>query len=92
MEASMVSGAVALVVLVLAVVAIVLLTGKYKINAFLVLIGVSFIFGLLIGLPPLEVVANIKNGFGGTLTSIGIVIVAGTIMGTILEKQERRSQ
>jgi len=51
-----------------------------------VLIGVSFIFGLLIGLPPLEVVANIKNGFGGTLTSIGIVIVAGTIMGTILEK------
>ena len=29
---------------------------------------------------------GIKNGFGGTLTSIGIVIVAGTILGTILEK------
>jgi H+/gluconate symporter-like permease len=27
-----------------------------------------------------------KGGFGGTLTSIGIVIVAETIMGTILEK------
>ena len=82
----MVSGVVALFLLLLAVIAIVVLTGKYKINAFLVLIGVSFIFGLLIGLPALDVVAGIKNGFGGTLTSIGIVIVAGTIMGTILEK------
>jgi len=82
----MVSGVVALLLLLLAVIAIVVLTGKYKINAFLVLIGVSFVFGLLIGLPALDVVAGIKNGFGGTLTSIGIVIVAGTIMGTILEK------
>ena len=82
----MVSGVVALFLLLLAVIAIVVLTGKYKINAFLVLIGVSFVFGLLIGLPALDVVAGIKNGFGGTLTSIGIVIVAGTIMGTILEK------
>jgi len=47
---------------------------------------VSFVFGLLIGLPALDVVVGIKNGFGGTLTSIGIVIVAGTILGTILEK------
>ncbi|HNX73939.1 MAG TPA: GntP family permease [Spirochaetales bacterium] len=82
----MVSGVAALLLLLLAVIAIVVFTGKYKINAFLVLIGVSFVYGLLIGLPPLDVVTNIKNGFGGTLTSIGIVIVAGTIMGTILEK------
>jgi GntP family gluconate:H+ symporter len=51
-----------------------------------VLIGVSFVFGLAIGLPALDVVVGIKNGFGGTLTSIGIVIVAGTVLGTILEK------
>ena len=82
----MVSGIVALLLLLLAVILIVILTGRYKMNAFLVLIGVSFIFGLLIGLKPLDVVTGIKNGFGGTLTSIGIVIVAGTIMGTILEK------
>ena len=82
----MVSGIVALILLLLAVIAIVVLTEKYRINAFLVLIGVSFVFGLLIGLPALDVVVGIKNGFGGTLTSIGIVIVAGTILGTILEK------
>ncbi|HRY79061.1 MAG TPA: GntP family permease [Spirochaetia bacterium] len=82
----MVSGTVALLLLVVAVVAIVFLTGKYKVNAFLVLIGVAFAFGLAIGLPALDVVGKIKTGFGGTLTNIGIVIVAGTIMGTILEK------
>jgi GntP family gluconate:H+ symporter len=47
---------------------------------------VAFAYGLAIGIPPLNVVKGIKDGFGGTLTSIGIVIVAGTIMGTILEK------
>ncbi len=82
----MVSGVVALFFLLIAVILIIILTGKYKVNAFLVLIGVSFVFGLAIGLPALDVVNGIKSGFGGTLTSIGIVIVAGTIMGTILEK------
>ncbi len=82
----MVSGTVALLLLVVAVVIIVVLTGTYKVNAFLVLIGVAFAFGLAIGLPALDVVGRIKTGFGGTLTNIGIVIVAGTIMGTILEK------
>ncbi|HPE35871.1 MAG TPA: GntP family permease [Spirochaetales bacterium] len=82
----MVSGTLALALLVVAVVAIVILTGKVKVNAFLVLIGVAFVFGLAIGMPALDVVGKIKTGFGGTLTNIGIVIVAGTIMGTILEK------
>ncbi|MBP7095045.1 MAG: GntP family permease [Spirochaetia bacterium] len=82
----MVSGTLALVLLVAAVAVIVVMTGKFKVNAFLVLIGVAFAFGLSIGLPALDVVGKIKTGFGGTLTNIGIVIVAGTIMGTILEK------
>ena len=82
----MVSGAMALVYLVLAVAIIIVLTGKYKINAFLVLIGIAFAYGLAIGLPAAKVVGDIKTGFGGTLTSIGIVIVAGTILGTVLEK------
>jgi len=47
---------------------------------------VAFLFGLAIGMPALNVVKAIKDGFGGTLSSIGIVIVAGTIIGIILEK------
>lgn len=82
----MVSGGVALLWLLVAVILVIILTGRYKVNAFLVLIGVSFGYGLIIGMPASEVVTGVKNGFGGTLTNIGIVIVAGTIMGTILEK------
>lgn len=82
----MVSGGMAIFLLLASVVLIIVLTGKLKVNAFMVLIGISFAYGLAIGMPALDVVKGIKNGFGGTLTSIGIVIVAGTIMGTILEK------
>lgn len=82
----MVSGVAALVWLLVSVILIIILTGRYKVNAFLVLIGVAFGYGFLIGMPALDVVKGIKNGFGATLTNIGIVIVAGTIMGMILEK------
>ena len=37
-------------------------------------------------MPLLTVVENVNAGFGGLMTSIGIVIVAGTIIGVILEK------
>lgn len=85
-EVVMVSGGLAVIMLIFAVVFIIVLTGKFKVNAFLVLIGIAFAYGLAIGIPGLDVIKHIKNGFGGTLTKIGIVIVAGTIMGTILEK------
>jgi len=81
-----VSGIVALFWLLISVILIIILTGRYKMNAFLVLIGVAFGYGFLTGMPALDVVKGIKNGFGSTLTNIGIVIVAGTILGTILEK------
>ncbi|MFA6505705.1 MAG: GntP family permease [Treponemataceae bacterium] len=82
----MVSGSLALIYLLIAVAIIIVLTGKYKVNAFLVLIGIAFAYGMAIGIPGLEVVKLVRAGFGGTLTNIGIVIVAGTIMGTILEE------
>ncbi|HOP63232.1 MAG TPA: GntP family permease [Spirochaetota bacterium] len=82
----MVSGGVALLFLLIAVLIIVYATGRAKISAFVVLIMVAFIYGLSIGMPAMNVIAAIKGGFGGTLSSIGIVIIAGTIMGYILEK------
>lgn len=82
----MVSGGSALLLLLLAVIIIIIATGKAKINAFVVLIMVAFIYGLSIGMPAMDVVKAIKDGFGGTLANIGIVIIAGTIMGYILEK------
>ncbi len=82
----MVSGGIALVLLLAAVALIIYMTAKLKINAFVVLITVAFLYGLAIGLPLKDIVGKIRGGFGGTLGYIGIVIIAGTIIGTILEK------
>ncbi len=82
----MVSGGIALLFLLIAVLLIIFLTARYKMNAFVVLISIAFLYGLAIGLPLKDIVGKIRGGFGGTLGYIGIVIIAGTIIGTILEK------
>jgi GntP family gluconate:H+ symporter len=82
----MVSGSVAVLLLIIAVGIIIFLTTKLKMNAFVVLLLVTFLYGLFVGLPLQDIIEKIRGGFGGTLGYIGIVIVAGTIIGTILEK------
>lgn len=69
-----------------AVLAMILAISKFKQHPFIVLIVVSIFVGLACGLPTNIVITTVKNGFGGILSSIGIVILAGTIIGTILEK------
>ncbi|MFP4510747.1 MAG: GntP family permease [Spirochaetaceae bacterium] len=82
----MVSGPIALVLLVVAVVLIIYGTAKLQVNAFVVLISVAFLYGLAILMPLSEIINHVTGGFGGTLGYIGIVIISGTIIGTILEK------
>lgn len=82
----MVSGGIALALLVVAVALIILCSSKLKINAFLVLIGVAYLYALAIGMPPIEIMEVIRNGFGGLLTKVGLIYLCGTMMGTILEK------
>jgi GntP family gluconate:H+ symporter len=82
----MVSGPIAIMLLVLAVLVLIYATSKMKMNAFVVLISIAFLYGVAIGMPLSTVVQTIKDGFGGTLGAIGIVIISGTIIGIILEK------
>lgn len=53
--------------------------------AFLALIVTSLVVGLLAGLPPEQVLASIRNGMGGTLGFVAIVVGLGAILGQILE-------
>lgn len=53
--------------------------------AFLALIVTSLVVGLLSGLPPEEVLLSIKNGMGGTLGFVAIVVGLGAILGQVLE-------
>lgn len=73
-------------VIFLAVVAMVISISKFNQHPFLVLTIVAIVVGLVCGIPTEEVINTVKSGFGNILASIGIVILAGTIIGTILEK------
>jgi len=74
------------VIILLGVLLVVFATAKLKLHPFLALILSSFFVGIASGMPLLDVVTNINTGFGSLMTSIGIVIVAGTMIGVILER------
>jgi GntP family gluconate:H+ symporter len=70
--------------LVASIVLIVVLTTQLRLHPFAALLLAAFFFGTLAGMPPTEIVTAINDGFGQTIGSIGIVIVAGTVIGTFL--------
>ncbi|MCW7552346.1 GntP family permease [Endozoicomonas gorgoniicola] len=76
-----------LVLILMAVVAfVVIATSRLKLHPFITLLLAAFITALAAGMPPGEIAPTISSGFGGILGSIGIVIILGTLIGTILEK------
>ena len=81
--------------IIASVVLMVFAISKLKMHPFIVMLVIAMLLGLCWGLyqpgtagleTPADMVTTIKNGFGGIMTSIGIVILCGTIIGTILEK------
>jgi gluconate:H+ symporter, GntP family len=72
--------------LVLSIVFIVLATTRLKMHPFLALLLTAFGFGILSGMPLKDVVDSVNKGFGGTIGYIGIVILAGAIIGAFLER------
>jgi len=82
----MASGLFLFGIIFVAIVGMIVLISKFKWHPFIVLILAAYFVGLLAGLPVDKTIGVIKKGFGGILGNIGIVIIAGTIIGTILEK------
>jgi Gnt-I system low-affinity gluconate transporter len=56
-----------------------------RVPAFLALLITSLLVGLSSGLEPQQVIDSIKNGMGGTLGFVAIVVGLGAILGQILE-------
>ncbi|NKF51818.1 GntP family permease [Shewanella sp. WXL01] len=75
-----------LLILIAVIAFIVIATAKFKLHPFLTLILASFLAAFAYGLPSADIAKTITSGFGGILGYIGLVIVLGTIIGTILEK------
>jgi len=76
-----------LILLAFAIAFIILTTVHWKLHPFLALLLAAFGYGILSGEMSLaDVVAAVNTGFGNTVGTIGIVILAGSIIGTFLEK------
>ncbi len=73
------------IVLSVGILAIILLTSVFKFNTFLSLVLVSLAMAVFT-LPAGSIVPVLKKGFGGTLESIGLIIILGTIIGVILDQ------
>jgi GntP family gluconate:H+ symporter len=75
-----------LILLFVCIVFIIVSTTRLKLHPFLALLAACFVFGLLSGMPAGQIIESIETGFGGTIGKIGIIIVAGLILGIFLEK------
>ena len=73
--------------MIAAIAFIIISTSKLKWHPFLSLLAAAIGYGALSGTMTLEdVVKSINTGFGNTVGFIGIVIIAGSIIGTFLER------
>lgn len=84
-DASSVAGPQLMVGLVLAIVILIVLVLRTRIHALLALVIATSIAGLVGGMAPDALVKSITTGFGATLSTIGLVIGFGVMMGRLLE-------
>ncbi|MCR5222696.1 MAG: GntP family permease [Lachnospiraceae bacterium] len=86
-----------IIVFVLAIVLMIVMISKFKIHPFISIMCISLLLGLIAGIPLVDVTLEdgskqsgiatvIGQGFSGTFTSIGIVIIFGALIGSILEQ------
>ena len=72
--------------LALSILFIIITTSKFNWHPIFSLFFACFLCGILMGLPLFEIINSIKNGFGNTLKSIGLIIVFSIIMGEFLKE------
>jgi gluconate:H+ symporter, GntP family len=74
-----------LICLLAGIALIVILTAGYRIHAFFALLIACFVVGLGVQMPVATIIDSVKEGFGGIMKSLGLVIILGTTLGVILE-------
>jgi gluconate:H+ symporter, GntP family len=70
----------------LAIVALVVLVARFKLNAFLGLMLASLFVGICSAMPPLRVAKAFQEGVGNTLGFIAVVVGLGTMLGKMLSE------
>ena len=86
-----------IIAFVLAVVVMIVAISKFKVHPFLAIMAVSLLLAMVAGIPLVDTTVDgvtksgiasvIGAGFSGTFSSIGIVIILGALIGSILESE-----
>ena len=90
------TGVPLIIVFIAAVALMIVAISKFKIHPFISIMGVSLILGGVAGIPLADVTLEdgskipglatvVGSGFSGTFSSIGVVIILGALIGSILE-------
>jgi GntP family gluconate:H+ symporter len=80
----MVQGPQLLVHAAVAIVALVVLIARYKLNPFVTLVLVSLALGVSVGMPMGGIVKAFEAGVGNTLGHIALVVALGTMLGKMM--------
>ncbi len=64
---------------------IILLTTRYRVHPFFALLIACFLVGLGMQMPVIDILTDVKKGFGNIMQSLGLIIVLGTTLGVLLE-------
>jgi GntP family gluconate:H+ symporter len=77
-------GAFLLIAALVAVVALVVLIARFKINPFIVLMTISLALAAVSGMPIQGIVKSFETGVGNTLGHIAIIVALGTMLGKMM--------
>jgi GntP family gluconate:H+ symporter len=77
-------GAFLLITALIAVVALVVLIARFKINPFIVLMTMSLALAAVSGMPLQNIVKSFETGVGNTLGHIAIIVALGTMLGKMM--------
>lgn len=85
-----------IIIFILAIVVMIFMISKFKIHPFISIMLISLLLGIIAGIPVVDktledgtkisgLASVIGAGFSGTFSSIGIVIILGALIGSVLE-------
>lgn len=77
-------GAYLLVLALAAILALILLIARFKINPFIALMTISLVLAGASGMPLQTIVKSFENGVGGILGHIAIIVALGTMIGKMM--------
>jgi GntP family gluconate:H+ symporter len=66
------------------VVGLIVLIARFKVNSIVALVAASLVVGLLAGLSPMQVLKSFRDGVGGVLGSIAMILGFGNMLGKML--------